>query len=53
MKLDVSLRDAHVYGGLTLAGIGGVAVSWPWTCVVIGSVVTVLGVFAPRWRKSG
>ena len=44
---DVDLRDAHIYGGLLIATVGGWHVSWPWTCVALGVVVMVLGIFAP------
>ena len=44
---DVDARDGHIYGGLLVAAVGGWQVSWPWTCIVLGVVVTVLGIFAP------
>ncbi len=45
---DVDARDTHIYGGLVVAAVGGWQISWPWTCIVIGLVVMVLGIFAPR-----
>ena len=44
---DLDLRDGHIYGGLVIATVGGWQVSWPWTCVALGVVVMVLGIFAP------
>ncbi len=46
-RLDLDSRDGHIYGGLLLAGVGGWQVSWPWTCIALGVVVMVLGIFAP------
>ena len=45
---DLDARDGHIYGGLIVAAVGGWHVSWPWTCIVLGVVVMVLGIFAPR-----
>jgi hypothetical protein len=39
------LRDGHVYGGLLVATIGGFAVSWSWTLVALGSILSALGLF--------
>jgi hypothetical protein len=47
-RLTPDLRDGHVYGGLALATIGGLQLSIPWTCVLLGLVLAALGVFAPR-----
>lgn len=44
---DLDLRDGHIYGGLLIAAVGGWQVSWPWTCIALGGVVMVLGIFAP------
>ncbi len=44
---DIDLRDTHIYGGLLVATVGGWQLSWPWTCIVLGVVVMVLGIFAP------
>jgi hypothetical protein len=52
VKLKVDLRDGHVYGGLLLAMIGGCAISWSWTLVTLGLVVSALGVFAPRFAAA-
>lgn len=44
---DVSLRDLHIYGGLTVATVGGWQVSPAWTLVALGVVLATFGVFAP------
>lgn len=46
--LDVSLRDAHVYGGLGLAAWGGWSLSPAWTGVLAGLAVAAIGLFLPR-----
>lgn len=43
----VSLRDAHVYGGLALALWGGWQLSPAWACVAVGAVVLAIGIFRP------
>ncbi|KKL57148.1 hypothetical protein LCGC14_2238300, partial [marine sediment metagenome] len=48
---DLDARDGHIYGGLLVASVGGWQVSWPWTCIVLGVVVMVLGIFAPRMAR--
>lgn len=53
LKPDIDLRDAHIYGGLLIAAIGGWQLSWPWTCIILGVLVTVLGIFAPRMARGG
>lgn len=45
---DVDARDVHIYGGLALAALGGWQLSAPVTCVALGCVLLVLGVFGPR-----
>ena len=50
---DIDLRDAHIYGGLLIAAVGGWQLSWPWTCIILGVLVTVLGIFAPRMARGG
>lgn len=40
-------RDIHVYGGLVLAGFGGCVLSPAWTCIVIGGVLVMFGLFGP------
>ena len=45
---DVNTRDLHIYGGLALAALGGWQFSPPATAIVLGLVLAVLGVFAPR-----
>jgi len=50
---DLDIRDAHIYGGLLLAGIGGWLISPAWTCVVLGLIIAALGVFARRLGVGG
>lgn len=45
---DLDLRDAHVYGGLALATVGGLMISWPVTVCALGIVLLTMGIFAPR-----
>lgn len=45
---DLDLRDLHVYGGLTLAALGGWQISPTATCILIGVVLTAIGIFVPR-----
>ncbi len=47
LKPDLDTRDGHIYGGLLVAAVGGWQISWPWTCIALGVVVMVLGIFAP------
>lgn len=42
-KLDN--RDIHVYGGLAIVGVGGWFVSPAWTCIAVGGVLVVFGLF--------
>ena len=53
LKPDVDARDGHIYGGLIVATVGGWHLSWPWTCIILGVVVMVLGIFAPRMARGG
>lgn len=50
---DIDLRDMHVYGGLALAAWGGWHLSPAWTAIAIGTVITLMGVFAARIRGKG
>lgn len=49
-KIDVSLRDLHIYGGLAVAAWGGSYLSTPWTGIALGVILAALGIFAPRRR---
>jgi hypothetical protein len=40
---EFDLRDAHFYGGLLLFGFGGAQLSVPWTCMLVGAVLAVVG----------
>ena len=51
LKPDIDGRDTHIYGGLIVGAVGGWQISWPWTCIVLGVVVMVLGIFAPRMAQ--
>ena len=42
---ELDNRDIHVYGGLAIAGVGGLFLSPAWTCIVIGGVLVVFGLF--------
>jgi hypothetical protein len=35
------IRDAFFFGGLAIAAIGGAFISWPWTLVIVGAVLTL------------
>jgi hypothetical protein len=48
---DVDLQDIHVYGGLALAAAGGWALSPAITAIVLGVLLALLGVWAPRWKR--
>ena len=48
LRPDVTLRDVHAYGGLAIAGFGGWQLSPAWTCVVVGGVLLVMGLFLQR-----
>ena len=52
IRIPIDVRDAHVYGGLALAAIGGWQLSASWTCVAVGLALTLFGVFAPRRKAS-
>jgi hypothetical protein len=45
MLRQLDNRDVHVYGGLTLAAFGGWLVSPAWTCVAVGGVLVLFGLF--------
>ncbi len=44
----IDLRDVHVYAGLTIAVVGGVQISLPWTLVVLGATLAAMGLFLQR-----
>lgn len=46
-------RDWHIYGGLLISAIGGLLISARWTLVIIGAVLTTLGLFGPLLRRKG
>ena len=48
---DLDTRDAHIYGGMGLAGFGGWQVSPIGTCIAVGLILALLGIFAPRLGK--
>lgn len=37
------IEDAFFFGGLFLAGVGGVMLSLPWTLIAIGAVLALKG----------
>ena len=47
-----TLRDLHVYGGLALVGYGGVQISIPGTCVVLGVALAALGLWLPHTGRT-
>lgn len=49
---DISARDAHAYGGIMVAALGGWQISVPWTCVGVGLVLLGMGLFLARRRAS-
>lgn len=48
---DLSLRDAHVYGGLALATAAGAQVSPEWALIGLGVVLALLGLYGPGARS--
>lgn len=48
LQENADVRDAHVYGGLVLAAVGGCFLSVPVTLIVVGVAAMALGVFGPR-----
>lgn len=47
-KPDLSLRDLHAYGGLSVAAWGGWQLSPAWTCIGIGLTLFAMGLFLQR-----
>ena len=47
------VMDAHIYGGLLLAAIGGWRLSPAWTLVAVGVTLVALGLLAPRGKDGG
>lgn len=48
---DLSLRDAHVYGGLALATVAGANISPEWALIGLGVVLVLLGLYGPGARS--
>ena len=45
---DFDVRDAHIYGGLLLGGVGGWQISQGWTLIAVAVVLVLMGIFAPN-----
>jgi hypothetical protein len=45
------IRDAHVYGGLVLVGVGLWQLSRPWALIALGVALLVLGLVVPSLRR--
>lgn len=45
---EITMRDAHAYGGLALATVGGWQLSPTWTCVSVGLILLAMGLFLQR-----
>lgn len=44
-------RDAHFYGGLFIAYLGGRQLSQPWSLVAVGSALVLYSVLAPFFAR--
>lgn len=51
LVLVVDMQDVHIYGGLAIAGVGGLYISARWTMVALGVVLVLMGMFAPGVRS--
>jgi hypothetical protein len=45
---SIDTRDVHFYGGLLLAGFGGWRISPAWTLIVLGAVLSRVGLRGTR-----